>query len=409
MSPLRLLGSLVALVLLVASPAALAQGTVGVQDEVARLHRQVAEVRRLPFEHPVAVETIDQERFAEQVRAERSSPSFQEEIETTRKLLELLGYIDDAVDLATLVEALLLEQAVGLYIPAERRVLLVQDAPHIGPLQRVVLAHELTHALQDQHFDLTAIERRVAANADAALAITALAEGDATLTATLFAQAHLPARERAALVGRPSPALDASPPILRRQALFPYREGADFVVELYRRGGFALVNAAYRNPPLATAQVLHPERYLAGRWPERLRLSDIATALGPSWRSLREDTLGELSLQVLLGQFLGPAIGEDAAAGWSGDRYQLLEDDRGRLALVLNTAWDTESDAGDFFNAYARVVRHRFGEAATLVVEAPSLLWWSTPSGVVQMRASGRNVVVAITPDLAAARAVAEE
>src|SRR5205814_2053342 len=121
------------------------------------------------------------------------------------------------------------------------------------------------------------------------------------------------------------------------------------------------VNAAFSSPPRSTEQIIHPEKYLAREQPIEVALPDLAAALGPGWTQLRSDVLGELDLRILLEQFIDPAVAAKGAEGWGGDRFSLLESTNGQLALLISTVWDSDDEAGEFFNDFVETVGRRYG------------------------------------------------
>src|SRR5205823_972720 len=144
---------------------------------------------------------------------------------------------------------------------------------------KMVIAHELTHALADQNFDLDALQAAAKGDDDRDLALSALIEGEATLT-MLGAMmddwdgakvAKIPAADLdrtfslmmylMPVFGGPS--LRTAPPILSESMIFPYVRGLVFCARLTNDGGWEALDAAYHNPPLSTEQILHPEKYRA--------------------------------------------------------------------------------------------------------------------------------------------------
>jgi hypothetical protein len=117
---------------------------------------------------------------------------------------------------------------------------------------------------------------------------------------------------------------------------------------------------------------------------------------------------GELELRILIGQF-APAEADSAAAGWGGDRYAMLEDADGRLVIVMNTVWDTEADAAEFYNAYVPTVAARFGATQSRTTDEPSRIRWSTPNGPIQLLKTGDRVLVIYAPDAGTLDSVAEQ
>src|SRR5262249_45020627 len=151
-----------------------------------------------------------------------------------------------------------------------------------GPDEKVTFAQEFDHALQDQYFDLNTLAPKNPDNDDRSLAIQALTQGDATLLQRLWAQQNLTSDELSALGknGGTSQLFSASL-FLREQLLFPYSDGFNFVRQIYQTGGYAAVDAVFRDPPQSTAQVLHIDKYRNHVAPVEVDLPDLSQgALG---------------------------------------------------------------------------------------------------------------------------------
>jgi hypothetical protein len=248
-------------------------------------------------------------------------------------------------------------QVLGFYRDTDKKLYIVSRSAGFGPLERYTASHELTHALQDQHFDLGSLDLDRKDQGDRALAIRALVEGDASLASTYWAQANLTLAEilqMAAATTDPTQQaiLDGLPAIVREQLTFPYLDGLTFAMRLQQEGGWEKVDAAYRDLPASTEQVLHPEKYLAGEKPIDVALPDgLAKRLGPGWSLATEDTLGELQLRTWLAT-ASPAVDAKAAASdWGGDRVGLYHGPNDAWAIVLATAWDTPEASDRFMGA----------------------------------------------------------
>jgi hypothetical protein len=250
-------------------------------------------------------------------------------------------------------------QVLGFYRDTDKKLYIVSRSGGFAPLERYTASHELTHALQDQHFDLGSLGLDRKDQGDRALAVRALMEGDALLASTYWAQANLTLQELLQMTAASSdPAqqaiLDGLPAIVREQIMFPYLDGLSFAMRLQQEGGWEKVDAAYRDLPASTEQVLHPEKYLAGEKPIDVALPDgLAKRLGPGWSLATEDTLGELQLGTWLATASSAVDAKAAASDWGGDRIGLYRGPDGTWAIVLATAWDTPA-AADRFSSAAR-------------------------------------------------------
>jgi hypothetical protein len=234
-------------------------------------------------------------------------------------------------------------------------------------MEEMVLVHELTHALQDQTFDL----RRFIADdplSDEATARTALVEGDASLVMfdwfaaekTLSSALRSAGNQAAGASGLPgAKEMAAAPPWLRATLEFGYLEGYLFCLSVRQKGGQELLDRAFtQDPPRSSEQILHPEKWHTQRDdPIVLPWPDLTREL-PGARKLAEGQLGELGIWILLREATrdreAANAAETAAAGWGGDRFAVYEKD-GRRLLAWITEWDSETDAGEFLVAVRRL------------------------------------------------------
>ncbi len=256
-------------------------------------------------------------------------------------------------------------------------------------LEEITLAHELTHALEDQRFGLDLED--TSGSDDAALAQLALVEGSATAVMFTYAERHFSADQTlAGLFASLGQDTGDLPPFVEAQLLFPYLAGQRFVARLFATGGesWSVIDTAERfRPPASTEQVLHPDKYLHVEQPVRLRLS-VGDVLGEGWRRSAAGTWGEWATGELLGNS-GPA------EGWGGDRYELWQqpgDDcaapcRQRDALVMRWRWDTPGDAREFETALRE--------------------WLIRQPGPSAVASRARDVTLALAPDAGLARRLA--
>lgn len=354
-------------------------------------------VRGLAFLRAVEVEVHDERRIREHLRGELE----EEDLVESRETYTALGLLSEGVDLEALITAVLSEQVIGYYDPDAKRLVVRDDVMRrLGRIgvagldeTRVVLVHELVHALQDQHLELGA---RVDDDwdSDPETAYRSVVEGDATLAMIGYAAAQsnrpleLITQSRAALEAIAAAesqsrggALDRAPAILRVSLIAPYLRGLNFVATLHGEGGWEAVNGAHRRLPASTEQVLHPEKYVTRELPDHVALPAFATLERAGYEELSEDTLGELELGVYLGQRAPSGVDELAAAGWSGDRLRAYRHRGSRAAIVWWTVWDDEGEARQA-EAAARRVAHqgaehhvdRIGRAVQIVRWVPARL-----------------------------------
>jgi hypothetical protein len=329
--------------------------------------KETSEIRELTILRPVksgAQSRTEIERMIIRNLDEQTTPA---EMHATELGLKKLGLAPPEFQYRSFVVKLLTEQVAGYYDPKAQQFYLADWIELEG--QKPVMAHELTHALQDQHFNLRRFEKWPKGDSDAELAAHALIEGDATLAMTLYmAKNPLVALAFIRSLGGSSMASDQfkqAPRAIRESLVFPYEQGTEWATRLYKRGGWTLVSQAFAKLPLSSEQILHPEKYFDYETPVKVALPDVRPLLGTGWKRIDYDVNGEWSLYLILDQFLNDSTeSRRAAAGWAGDRYALYEGSKpGDLFIVQLTAWDTQNDAREFFDAYAKRSWRRYPKA----------------------------------------------
>jgi hypothetical protein len=332
----------------------------------------VAEIRGLPFLHSVAMAVKGREAIRAYAVGRLDREYTSENFRAKTESLIAWGFVRRPFDLRAFYAELLAEQIGGYYDPFEGVFFIADWLP--GLLQKPIMAHELTHALQDQHFDLKPLLRGVKSNDDATLAGAAVVEGeglavmiDYALRSVGLTFESLPDLESAIdtqlVPGDAAFRVYASaPPIIKETLLFPYLKGLLFVRAVKSRGGWQSVSTLYRDLPASTEQVLWPEKYLGERDPPTpIALPDVSRLLGRGWRRIDSNVLGELGTRVAL-ERAGTEEGLAAARGWDGDRYDLYERNKGETALVSVSIWDEEEEAAEFESVLRKVLE---SDAAT--------------------------------------------
>ena len=328
------------------------------------IEQQVLAIRGLQAKQPVDPVVLDDAGIKRVTSEGFEKDNPKELVDANERLLKGLGLLAADEDLGDLYVELLGDQVAGLYSPDDKSLYVVSRSGKLGPTEKTTFAHEYTHALQDQNFDLSSLKLDEVGESDRAIGRLALVEGDATLVMSNWQLQHLTQNELFQLLGESlnpelTAGLEKMPPILRDSLMFPYTTGLVFTQALQLMGWDA-VNNAYANPPNSTEQVMHPEKYLMREEPVDVDLADdLAAKMGDGWTVGLEDTLGEFQLKTWLDQQPAAAGGPkacDAAAGWGGDRVMLLDGPDGRWAVALETAWDTAQDATEFGQAATPIV-----------------------------------------------------
>lgn len=383
-----------------AKPAAVNPKTAAVRAATAEVLRETSEVRKLAVMRPVQSGAQSRAEIEQMLIRNLNESSTPEEMRASETVLKRLGLLPDDFQLRNFIVKLLTEQVAGYYDPKSREFYLA-DWIDIDA-QRPVIAHELTHALQDQHFDLRRFEKWPRHDSDAELAAHALIEGDAMVTMLQYVM-RSPSRQlsmlRSLVTGgtNSTEVYDSAPRVLRESIVFPYSQGSAFAGQLFRRGGWELVSASYLKLPQSTEQILHPEKYFAGDAPQKVVVKDVSALLGRGWRMAEHDVNGEWGYYLILDEFLkSRELSQRAAAGWGGDRFALFTGPRAGEALVAQkTVWDTETDAEEFFDAYARRTTARYGsEPVRADAGDDGFRLWETEFGAVFMKRAGTEVMV---------------
>lgn len=284
-----------------------------------------------------------------------------------------------------------LESRVGGYYDWTAKTLFLAKDLRSGQ-ETTLLAHELVHALQDQHYDLARFFAGAGADSEAYLARSALVEGDALaieieyglrdrgLRVEMLGDLSGLATRRIGALRASISGLTTAPLFLLEASYFPYSHGLGFVQAVRRAHPGSGLDRIYQDPPRSSEQILHPARYLESRDdPTPVRLPDLGTVLSP-YREVWSDVAGELGVRAVLAAYLPGEVAAAAAGGWDGDAYTAFTRD-GRIAVVWSTLWDSPCDADEFFSAYARAIPLRRSDALSKARRRPEVAAWSSDEG----------------------------
>jgi hypothetical protein len=383
--------------------------------ELRRIASRVERIRGLRFERLPRVEAVPVETIARRVREDLAREYPPAERRADELVLRLTGMLRPQDDFGALLDVGAV-QPLGVYDPRRDRLTLVRRPANVDPATReITIAHELLHALEDQRFGLAedpdSLEER-----DAAL--TALAEGSATIVHERYAVAHLDEAEVAA-PAEPIPARGDQPPVVTAAIDIAYAHGPAFVQALLAEadGSWRLVDRAWRDrPPLTTEHVLHPQTYLDGDLPQPVSLERAGAVLrAAGWRRLRGEAMGQADAALLLRAGLGDGPGglTDYARGWEGGRGELWRDAEGgpecdapctaHVALVIGLRWETPGEAAQFAADMRHAALSRL-EGVTAGRDA-----WRSRGGALALSEGARATGIAFAPDPGLARRLAAE
>ncbi|HEV2387072.1 MAG TPA: hypothetical protein VGS20_07420 [Candidatus Acidoferrales bacterium] len=328
---------------------------------------QMSEILGLPVLHPLKKSIESKAEIRAYLVKEQQEDKEPAKRYADKKALEALGLIPPNFDLDGFLLDLLTQQIAGLYDPKAQEFYIADWIPVSE--QRIVMAHELTHALDDQHFHIDAWSKAARPDDDAEAAREAVLEGSAVV-AMLDYELHGMGRSvrdmpdiaplTQAVIGdaSSSPDFAKAPPYLRDSLLFPYLDGAVFTQQVLKAGaGWTDFQKVFERPPASTQQLMQPQLYLEDKSPPPVALPDLKRLLGSRWRLLDQNVAGEFGLKEALKQYLGQTRAAALAPEWWGDRYAILEDKKTKSSLLLFLLrLDSQADAARYFEAYATLL-----------------------------------------------------
>ena len=305
---------------------------------VTEVARFVEATRGHPFLDQVRVDLVDDALFTVLLLADFESGIG--DIRTTEVTLKALGMLPPDADLVNEVQRSLSAGVIGFYDPSSAQLVIRGTA--LTPFTQTTLAHELTHALDDQWFDLDRAALNTA-ESEAQFGFQALVEGTATWVEQLWTDTRTPVERAAATTeakefSRNMIAEGFSVSVVQIIES-PYTLGFAFVESITSVDGAIAIDRAFESPPISSEQILHPEKFAAG---ERPIIVPPPPSDGPS---IIEETLGELDLTAVLSTSLAPAVARAAGEGWGGDRYVVWRSASGASCIRLDVIGDTPEDS----------------------------------------------------------------
>lgn len=329
----------------------------------------VESIRGKVFLHDVKNVTIDRADLSANLRAQmqKGMPYSVDEWETMLRSLQLIDK-NSGPALPKLL-ALYESQVLAFYDPHAHTYFSIRQMPKLPPevtkladpamLEETVKVHELTHALQDQYWDLAKREVALMRDTDANLAYHSVLEGEAVLVMV----AHMLQKSGVelddvikddAMLGMITSAASAeqmidpaTPKYFAEMLKFPYLDGLKFVIAGYRRGGWKELDQVHANPPRTTREILHPEEYFEKTFkPEPFATDKPADAISA-------EHMGEFHWSFL--------VGAKNAQGWVNDRALVHRNGH----VDVETKWESEKDATAFADAYGAFLAKR-GVKATI-------------------------------------------
>lgn len=374
----RAVASVLLVVVAACGPGRIVRHGVVNEDALAAVRRTLHTVRGLEFTGPVPVVALARDEVAQVVANEIDQSYRPGDLERASAVYARLGLLPAGTALRPALERLYSEEGAGFYDPRTKRLVLAKTALGLAGFRAALfttltgrdlvgeflVAHELTHALQDQHYGLPVDpEPLTDGHGDRELARHALLEGDATLAGFASVLGRLDSdtidvveRQLHRVPDELAGKYPDVPEVVRASLAFQYDAGTAFVGWALADGGWPAVDRVHRDPPQSTEQVLHPARYFGVRdTPVPVALGGTEALEAAGFTRVLEETVGELQIRVLARRVFPSDRALRVADGWGGDRLRALArgDD---LVLVWMTAWDSPADATEFADAVPEMV-----------------------------------------------------
>jgi hypothetical protein len=361
---------------------------------------QMSQITGLKLVTPLKKSLRSREEIRAYVIKEMNQDKSPAERYADERSAEAFGLLPKGFDLDSFMVNVLTEQVEGLYDPKTREFYIADWSPLAD--QRMVMAHELTHALEDQHFQIEAWLRAARPNEDAELARDAVLEGSAMAAMVDYLMLDtgrslkdVPDFDPGMLIGDlgSTPTLQKAPPFLKDVLIFPYIGGLTFSAAVMRNTGWAALPGLFEKPPVSTQQILHPALYRSGKTPASVALPRLEKLLGGNWTKLDENIMGEFGWKEVLKQFLDNDRAKTLAAAWDGDRYAVFEHKQTKkLILLARLCLDSEEHAARFFGQYSEALEKKYSERSNLL-RRPNFFSFDTPDGGVFLDCLGNECV----------------
>lgn len=371
------------------------------QSKAEEVRTRIQQFRGLDFIRPVPLVAKTRDQAQAMLEAEMRREHSNEDLRIGGMSGAMTGLYPPGMDLKRRTLALMRNQIAGFYDPHDKEMVLVDGAvakslwnraaglmAHRDIIGEMILAHELTHALQDQHFHIERMLDRTKDNDDRNLALKSLAEGDATLAGYGYVMGGLGQQSIDAILSRMNdlPRIFAAqsgnvPRGLSAPMIFEYAAGVRFVAIAYESGGWAAVNALYAHPPLSSLQVMDPGDYYDRRLdPARIEIAGYRDFFG-GWRKADDDTYGALLLKTIIQRNLGAESPDaDIVEQWAGDRV-LVFAKGAALAILWIVAFRDADAAARYAKIYSSILKR---------ISGPETPW--------RVAARGDGVLIAIGP-----------
>lgn len=337
--------------------------------QINSIVKSLSEITGWPEKHPVPYGRMDKRQLRRFLTKRIKKTLKPEEIRADEMALKLFGLVPQDFDLRKSTIDLLTEQAAAFYDYDAKKLFLLDDSGFDS--ETTTLAHELSHALADQHFNLGKFMDETPSNDDENLAHTAVVEGQASWLMLAYdlkqaGQPPVPTAEMLKSVVDSSegsmadyPILKNSPMYIQQSLLFPYTSGTLFFDAVYRKMGKPAFTAVFAQPPVDSAQIIHPDRYFAHVAETRPELPKLL--LSNHSKELTEGSVGEFDHRMLLRQYISEREAGRLSGHLRGGQFEVLATGREkRPVLEYVSQWDSAEHAAQFFGDYKKIIRAKW-------------------------------------------------
>lgn len=369
---------------------------------VADLAAFVERARDLDFDHPVYVDFLTAAEYTELTTDEEADADAAQREELDRYAAELraLGVASGELDLFTALNQVSDGGTLAFYDPDDARIRVRGTEMTVG--LEVTLVHELTHALQDQHFDLNR-SRAFDGDDGASTAFRGLAEGDASRVEDDYIADELSPDEQddydaefAQELATSEAATDGVPPFVSATFAAPYALGQPFATMLLNVDGNAEVDAAFEDPPTTEEHLFDPVSFLA----DEGRHEEVDLGLADDEELFDEGSFGATSWYLVLAERIEPEVAFEAALGWGGDAFAAVERD-GVTCVRAAFVGDTADDEAQMTAALGQWLEAMPGDQARLLeVDGHPVIEACDPGEELDLELTGRSENALYLPNL---------
>jgi hypothetical protein len=350
-----------------ASPEAIRNTAVPTAAEINSILKELSDITGFQIRKQLPFEMINREQVNQYLKEQIRRSVKPDEIRAEETTLKKFGFAPPDFDLKQTTIDLLTEQAAAFYDFKRKKLFLSDWAAE--NMRDVALIHELAHALADQNFRIEKFMGKGSDNSEAAMAREAVVEGQAS-----WLMIEVGARRNGKSLADPRiasdllsndletpqtgyPVFNKAPLYLRRTLTFPYDDGQKFQQAVFLREGKPAFARVFREPPLSTAQIVHPSRYFEHT---PLANPDLPKPFKHT-KPFVTGAMGELETRILLEQYIGASLAESLGPKLKGADYRVDEAKSGhRMTLVYASEWTDEDSAAQYFDAYQKVLRGKW-------------------------------------------------